>query len=52
MMKKLIVLFVSLAITACLAITPVFAGGGKVRGDNGTGATHQVDSDNQGNQAD
>ena len=51
-MKKLIVLFVSLAITACLAITPVFAGGGKVRGEDGQGAVNQEDFNSQGNQAD
>ena len=50
-MKKLIVLFVFLAITASLAITPVFAGGGKVRGEVGQGAVNQEGSNSQGNQA-
>lgn len=51
-MKKLLVLVISLAITASLVTTPIWAAGGKVRGDKGSGATHQNDFNSQGNQSD
>ena len=40
-MKKICALCVSLILVVGLAVSPVFAGGGKVRGDKGTGETVQ-----------
>ncbi len=40
-MKRICALFVSLVFVLSLAVSPVFAGGGKVRGDEGEGAVVQ-----------
>lgn len=48
-MKKLIAVVFAVAFL-CSAVTPAFAGGGKVRGDQGQGSVNQVDFNSQGNQ--
>jgi hypothetical protein len=40
-MKKICALCVTLILVTGLAVSPVFAGGGKVRGDNGEGPVEQ-----------
>jgi hypothetical protein len=40
-MKKTCALFVLLILVVGVAVSPVFAGGGKVRGDNGEGPVVQ-----------
>jgi hypothetical protein len=40
-MKKTCALVVSLILVVGVAVSPVFAGGGKVRGDNGEGPVVQ-----------
>lgn len=56
-MKKVLVLFVSVALIFTMTVSPVFAAGGKNHGDVGTGSVDQGDSadapgaDAQGRQA-
>jgi hypothetical protein len=49
MKKVMAVLFAVLL--AGVSMSPAWAGGDEVRGDNGQGDTNQVDADSQGNQA-
>ena len=57
-MKKFFALFVSVALILSMAVSPVFAGGGKEHGDVGQGTTDQGDTadapgdDAKGNQVD
>ena len=48
-MKKLLAAAFCL-IVFCVASSPAFAGGGKVRGDKGQGTVAQIDANSQGNQ--
>ena len=41
MKRTMLTLMLVMVLTLCLA-SPAFAGGGKVRGDNGQGAVNQV----------
>ena len=59
-MKKVFTILISMALLMSVAIAPVYAGGGKVQGDNGQGSVEQGDtgdgaspgSDAMGNQTD
>ena len=60
-MKKVFTILISMALLISVALAPVYAGGGKVQGDNGQGEVDQGDigenmgqapgSDAQGNQS-
>ena len=50
-MKKVIAFVVSTLLFLSIAAAPVWAAGGKERGDVGQGSTHQEGADAQGNQA-
>ncbi|NLD43776.1 MAG: hypothetical protein GX657_09800 [Chloroflexi bacterium] len=41
-MRKLLAILAVIGLTLALALAPVSAGGGQVRGDNGQGGVHQV----------
>ena len=45
-MKKIMTLMVSLAFLFCVAVAPVWAGGGKVQGDNSAQGDEQGDLGN------